>query len=292
MHILYRKKWLIGAGLLPALVVYAMFVLYPIFNSVYLSFFRWDGFGDKIFIGFTNYTELLRDQVFWHSFKNNIYFLLFAVFGQVSIGLLLAVVLSGKAIKGRGIYKTVFFMPVVLSTVVVSLFWSMMYNYQIGLINNVLIRLGLEDWIRNWLGEPSIAVFTICIALLWQFCGFYMIIFLSALQSIPNEVLEAAELDGATGLRKLWRITLPMISGTIFVCIALCVSYALKTFDMIFVMTKGGPNRATEVMATYMYHSTFSSLRFGYGSTISTAIISISALFIFSGRLIMSKVTR
>jgi raffinose/stachyose/melibiose transport system permease protein len=292
MHILYRKRWLIAAGLLPALLVYILFVIFPIFNSVYYSFFDWDGFNEKIWVGWDNFEELWKDSVFWSSFRHNMIFLLFALFGQLTLGLLFAVVLNGKIIKGKGIYRSVFFMPVVLSTVVVSLFWSMMYNYQIGLINNLLIQLGLDSWVRNWLGEPGFAVFAICIALMWQYSGFYMVIFLSALQSVPADVLEAAEIDGAIGFRKTWSVTLPMISGTILTSVALCISYALKTFDMIFVMTKGGPNHATEVMATYMYHSSFSSLRYGYGSAISTAIIVLSFIFIFVSRTIMQKILR
>lgn len=289
MHILFRNKWLIGAGLLPALLVYLIFVIYPIVNSVYYSFFQWDGFSHMHWRGLGNYKELIQDSIFWHSFRNNLIFLLFAVFGQLTFALFFAVVINDKIIRASGIYKTVFFMPVVLSTVVVSLFWSMMYNYKVGLINNVLISVGLESWVRNWLGEAATAIFAVCIAFVWHYTGFYMIIFLSALQNVPNEVLEAAAIDGATGFHRVRSITIPMISDTIFTCLALCVSYSLRSFDTIFVMTKGGPNHATEVMATYMYQSTFTSLRYGYGSAISTAIIVFSLLFILVSRGLMSK---
>jgi len=289
MHVLYRNKWLIAAGVLPALLVYFTFVLLPIANSAYFSFFNWDGFSERTWVGLKNYGELLRDRVFWSSFRNNIYFLLSAVFGQLLLGLVFAIVLNGKLVRGRSVYKSAFFMPVVLSTVVVSLFWTMMYNFRIGLINNLLERIGLEDWARNWLGEPGIAVFAVCVAFVWQYSGFYMIIFLAALQNVSTEVLEAAEIDGAGGLRKSWSITIPMISETIFTCVALCISFSLRIFDLVYVMTKGGPNHATDVMATYMYQSTFSSLRYGYGATISTAIIVLSFTFIFIARMLMTK---
>lgn len=292
MHILYRRKWLIAAGLFPALFFYVVFALYPIVNSFYYSFFKWDGFTELHWLGLGNYAELIRDSVFWNSLKNNVYIVVTSILLQIPAGLFFAIILNGRILKGRAVYKTVFFMPVVLSTVVVSLFWSMMYNYQVGLINSFLRLVGLDSWAQNWLGDPNLSIFMICIMIIWQFSGFYMIIFLAALQNIPSEVLEAADIDGASGIRKVWSVTLPMLSDTIFTSVALCISGSLRTFDIIYVMTKGGPNHASEVMATYMFQSTFSAMRYGYGSTISTAIFIVSFLLIVISRLAIRKLQR
>ncbi|AJY73754.1 carbohydrate ABC transporter permease [Paenibacillus beijingensis] len=292
MHILYRRKWLIAAGLFPALFFYVVFALYPIVNSFYYSFFKWDGFTQMHWLGLGNYAELIRDSVFWNSLRNNVYIVVTSILLQIPAGLFFAIILNGRILKGRALFKTVFFMPVVLSTVVISLFWSMMYNYQVGLINSFFRIVGMDSWVQNWLGEPRFSIFMICIMIIWQYSGFYMIIFLAALQNISSEVLEAADIDGASGLRKVWSVTLPMLSDTIFTSIALCISGSLRTFDIIYVMTKGGPNHATEVMATYMFQSTFSAGRYGYGSTISTAIFIVSFLLIVISRMAIRKLQR
>ncbi|WP_199619768.1 carbohydrate ABC transporter permease [Paenibacillus alkalitolerans] len=292
MYILYRKKWLIAAGLFPALFFYLVFAIYPIFNSFYYSFYRWDGFTELHWLGLGNYAELIRDGVFWGSFKNNVYITVLSILIQIPAGLFFAVILNGRLLRRKSLYKTVFFIPVVISTIIVSVFWSMMYNYEIGLINGLLRAAGLDAWVRNWLGEPGIAIFMICIAIVWQFTGFYMIIFLAALQNVPNEILEAADIDGATGFRKLRSVTIPMISDTIFTSVALCISGSLRTFDHVYVMTNGGPNHATEVMASYAFQSTFSAMRYGYGSTVSTAVFIISFLLIVISRLVLRKLQR
>ncbi|NGM82616.1 sugar ABC transporter permease [Paenibacillus sp. 7124] len=292
MEILLRRKWIIAAGLLPALLIYTLFSVYPILSSIYYSLFKWDGFSPKQWHGLQNYANLIGDGVFWQSIRNNLYFVLFSVLGEIPLGLYLAIMLNGKLFRRDGIFRTVFFMPVVISTIVVSLIWNMFYNYQFGLVNTALRAFGLDHWAQNWLGNPGLAIFVLCLVVVWQYTGLYMVIFLAALQNVPSEVLEAAELDGAVGFKRTWNIVVPIIADTIFASIVLCISGALRAFDLIFIMTNGGPSHSTEVGATYMFAQTFNSMKYGYGSAISTAIIIISFGLIMISQFMMRSLKR
>lgn len=279
MHLL-KKPWIIAIGVIPALTIYLIFNVIPIFISFYYSTMSWNGFSEMQFIGLANFKEVLQDSVFWDSVINNILVVLASVFGQIPIALALALLLNRK-IKGAKFFRTIGFMPVVISTVVISITWRMIYNSEYGMINNLLEAVGLGFLQQNWLGDPTWAMIAVCITIIWQYVGLYFIIFLSALQTVPNEILEAAELDGASEWKKTIHVVLPSIWNIILISIVLCISGSLKTFDLIFVMTSGGPANATEVMATYMYDKTFEGLRYGYGSAISVLI------FVFSITLIL-----
>lgn len=279
MHLL-KKPWIIAVGVIPALTIYLIFSVIPIFISFYYSTMSWNGFSEMQYIGLANFKEVLQDSVFWDSVINNILVVLASVFGQIPIALALALLLNRK-IKGAKFFRTIGFMPVVISTVVISITWRMIYNSEYGMINNLLEAVGLGFLQQNWLGDPTWAMIAVCITIIWQYVGLYFIIFLSALQTVPNEILEAAELDGASEWKKTIHVVLPSIWNIILISIVLCISGSLKTFDLIFVMTSGGPANATEVMATYMYDKTFEGLRYGYGSAISVLI------FVFSITLIL-----
>jgi len=287
MHLLSKKKWLIFLGLAPALVVYAIFGIIPIVNSFYYSLMDWNGLSQMKFVGLDNFIEVLQDPVFWNSFKNNIYVVLASVFGQVPIALFLALLLNNK-IKGAKIFRTIGFMPVVISTVIISLTWNMIFNSEIGLINNFLGIIGLDSLKQNWLGDKNWSMISVSITIIWQYVGLYLIIFLAALQNVPEEVLEAAEIDGASGWKRTWLVVIPMIWESIIISIILSISGSLRTFDLIYVMTNGGPAHSTEVMALYMFNKTFSSLRYGYGSAVSLLIFAFSLILI----LIVTKVLK
>jgi len=274
-----RVRRFIAAALLPSVILYALFVFVPVIWSAYYSFFNWSGIGEAKYIGFQNYAELIRDSVFWHSLKNNVIFVLASILGQVPIALVLAILLHKSNALQRFMRASIF-MPMVLSSVVIGMIWQYIYHPQIGILNFLLDALGLGSWKMQWLSDPDISIYALLPPLIWNFVGLYLIIFISALQNIPSEIHDAAKIDGVSGARKLFTITLPMIWGTIQVAIILCISGSLKSFDLVYVMTKGGPAHATELLATYMYNSTFSTYRYGYGSAISTAIVLISLLFI------------
>lgn len=280
MQLTRKSKAAIIIGLLPAFLIYAVFAIYPILQSFYYSLMEWDGFTEMTFVGLDNFRNLFEDPLFWNSVKNNIYVVLASVLGQVPIALLFALLLNRK-IKGIKFFRTVGFLPVVLSTVVISLTWSLIYNSQNGMLNELLRSIGLGSLAQNWLGDTKWVMIAVLVTVIWQFIGLYLIIFLAALQNVPREVLEAAKMDGASEWTTTIKITIPMIWDTIIVAVILCISGSLKTFDLIYVMTNGGPAHSSDVMALYMFHETFNNLQYGYGSAVSVFIFFFSLILIF-----------
>ncbi|OAB27079.1 sugar ABC transporter permease [Paenibacillus macquariensis subsp. defensor] len=274
-----RSKGFIALALLPALILFVVFVIVPIIWSAYYGFFEWKGIGATKFIGLTNYREILQDHIFWRALKNNMILIVSAIVGQVPIALILAIVLLKNSFFSRFVRSAVF-MPMVLSTVVVGLIWGYIYNPQFGLVNTILDAVGLESWTRAWLSDVKVNMFAITIPINWSNIGPYMIIFIAALQNISPEIDDAANIDGAQKGKKLFYVTLPMIWSTVVVTLVLCISGSLKAFDHVMVMTHGGPAQSTELLATYMYNNTFRVYRYGYGSAVSTIIMIISALLI------------
>ncbi|WP_010273078.1 carbohydrate ABC transporter permease [Paenibacillus senegalensis] len=275
----FSNRKFIFIGLLPAMAIYTLFVFVPVIWSTYYSFFNWSGIGEATFIGLNNYVEIFRDPIFWTALKNNIIFVLASVFGQIPLALVVAILVVKKSGMLSRFVRTAVFMPMVMSTVVIGMIWQYIYHPQIGILNFLLDKLGLSNWQLVWLSEDY-GMYSLIPPLIWSFVGLYLIIFIAALQNIPGEIHDAAELDGATGARKLFSVTLPMIKGTIMVAIVLCISGSLKSFDLVYIMTRGGPAHSTELLATYMYNSTFSSYRYGFGSAISTTIVLISLILI------------
>lgn len=288
MELIRRNKKYIVLGLLPALLIYTVFIIYPILNSFYYGFFDWNGLGTPIFTGFKNIQNVLQAPVFWNAFKNNIMVVLASIFGQIPIGLLLAIALS-KKMHGAAFFRTIFFMPMILSTVVIGLLWTTVLNSQVGILNRLLNMMGLQFLTKDWLGDPNIAMFTVCAIIVWQCVGQYMIIFIAALQNVSQEVLEAADIDGANERQKLFRIILPSIWGSIIASVVMCIAGSMRSFDLVYVLTNGGPAHATEVMATYMYNQTFTGYKYGYGSAISLVIFILSFSFILISRALMRR---
>jgi raffinose/stachyose/melibiose transport system permease protein len=285
--ILQKNKTFIIAGLLPALLVFSCFVLYPIVRSFMYGFYNWNGLSKPRFIGIDNFIKIFTDAVFWKSLKNNLFVVVASIFGQIPLGIIAAVALSGR-FKGRGFFRTAFFVPMILSTVVVGLLWTTILNSQVGLLRNFLLLLGFKNT-PDLLGNPASAIYTLCFVIIWQFIGLYMIIFLAALQNIPQDISEAADIDGANEGIKFFKIRLPLLWPTIASAAVLCISGSMRSFDLIFVMTEGGPAHATEVMATYMYNKTFTVNQYGYGSAVSLVIAVISFTFISLSRKLLLR---
>ncbi|NQX70996.1 sugar ABC transporter permease [Paenibacillus ferrarius] len=283
-----RIRGFITIGLLPALVLYLFFVIVPIFWSAYYGFFDWKGIGAAKFIGFDNYAEVIKDPIFWKSFKNNMLVVAASVFGQVPIAMILALLLMRSTFFQRAIRASVF-MPMVLSSVVVGIIWGYIYHPQIGILNFMLEGIGLDSWKKAWLSDPKVSMYALMVPIIWNYIGPYMIMFIAALQNISPEIEDAAQLDGVGPVRKLFAVTLPMIWDTVKVSVVLCISGSLKAFDLIYVMTGGGPAHSTELLASYMYNSTFNVYRFGFGSAISTAIIILSLILIVGSQYLMKK---
>lgn len=288
MTVSARIRGFITIGLLPALVLYLFFVIVPIFWSAYYGFFDWKGIGAAKFIGFDNYVEVFKDPIFWKAFKNNMLIVAASVFGQVPIAMVLALLLMRSTLFQRVIRASVF-MPMVLSSVVVGIIWGYIYHPQIGILNFLLEGIGLDSWKKSWLSDPKVSMFALMVPIIWNYIGPYMIMFIAALQNISPEIEDAAQLDGVGPVRKLFAVTLPMIWDTVKVAVVLCISGSLKAFDLIYVMTGGGPAHSTELLASYMYNSTFNVYRFGFGSAISTAIIILSLILIVGSQYLMKK---
>jgi raffinose/stachyose/melibiose transport system permease protein len=285
-----RTRRFIIVGLLPALALYFIFVVVPIFWSAFYGFFDWKGIGAMKFVGFDNYLETVKDPVFWRAFKNNLIIVAASIFGQVPIALVLSLVLWKTSFFHRFVRSAVF-MPMVLASVVIGIIWGYIYNPQIGILNYILEQAGLSSWIRDWLGDPKVNMYSVSVPIIWANIGPYLILFVAAIQNISSEVEDAAKIDGAVGFRRLYMIIVPMIWDTIKVAIVLCISGSMKAFDLIYVMTGGGPAQSTELMATYMYNNTFNIFRYGYGSAVSTTIMIISMLLVVGSQLLMKRKT-
>jgi raffinose/stachyose/melibiose transport system permease protein len=261
--------------LLPALVLLSVFIVWPVILSIRLSFYDWNGIAPtRAFVGLGNWRALAADSVFWKALGNNLIVVVLSIGIQLPVAMALAVMLHRGANKLK-VFKVVYFFPMLMSTVAVGALFKSVYNVQFGVVTPLLTALGLAGLSRDWLGDSNIALFSVVAVICWQFIPFYMLLFLARLSSIPNELREAAAMDGATGAHYFWRIELPLMRGVIMTAMTLSLIGSLKYFDLIWVMTEGGPARATELMATYMYKEAFSSFRMGYGSTVATAMFLI-----------------
>lgn len=266
------NKKIIALYVLPALLVIMAVVYIPIILTAYYGLNEWNGIGAMTFIGFDNYQALLTDGKFWDSAWHS---LLLAVFSAASLLIYLAVamVLASK-IKGANLFRKIYLIPMLLSSVAIAQLWLRIYHPTNGIVNSFLESIGISNP-PAWLAEPSLVLFALFIPILWQYAGFYILIYYAALKNIPASLVEAAKIDGATSLQIAFRIKLPLIMEVIKVTIVLAVVGSLKYFDLIFVMTDGGPNGASEVMASYMYHTAFRAYDFGYGSAIGFFLLVI-----------------
>ncbi|GIP06783.1 binding-protein-dependent transport systems inner membrane component [Paenibacillus lautus] len=266
------NKKIIALYVLPALLVIMAVVYIPIMLTAYYGLNEWNGIGAMTFTGLDNYQALLSDGKFWDSAWHS---LLLAVFSAASLIIYLAVamVLASK-IKGANLFRKIYLIPMLLSSVAIAQLWLRIYHPTNGIVNSFLESIGITNP-PAWLAEPSLVLFALFIPILWQYAGFYILIYYAALKNIPASLVEAAKIDGATSFQIAFRIKLPLIMEVIKVTIVLAVVGSLKYFDLIFVMTDGGPNGASEVMASYMYHTAFRAYDFGYGSAIGFFLLVI-----------------
>ncbi len=277
--------WTIILFLLPTFVALAVFVIWPIAASFNLSMVKWNGLtAAREWVGFDNWARLLQDPIFWRAFRNNLVIVVLSIAVQLPIALGLAVMLD-RGGRRLNFFKTVYFFPMLMSTVAIGFLFKYVYMPQFGLIYGILDALNLTSWNQDWLGDPNLALYSVIAVICWQFIPFYMIIFLAAPTGIPAELREAAFIDGATEGQYFWRIVLPLLRGTVSTAAILSLIGSLKYFDLIWVMTEGGPVNASELMATYMVKKAFQSYEMGYGSTVATAqfiIVLVIAVTAFS----------
>ncbi len=279
--VLSNKKAIIFF-IFPALLLLVSTILMPIIMSASYSLTEWDGFGSKVFTGLSNYKELFfnNSDGFWKSVGNSLIFAVGSVFVQLPISLILALVLS-RGVKGERFYVSVYFMPVLISTVVIGQLWMKIYNPQYGLLNTMLSALNLEGLTRNWLGDTSTVVYAVIIPVLWQYIGYHMLLMYASIKSIPGDVFEAATIDGANAFQTATRITIPLMKPIIRVCVIFAVVGSLKNFDLVYVMTNGGPGGASQLPSTLMVETIFSRNMYGYGSSMAMFIVLECVLFAF-----------
>lgn len=276
----FQDKLTIFFFLLPSFLLFAVFVIYPIFQSVYYSFFNWKGFGPAVdFVGLDNYRRILTDKVFMLAIQNGLMVVAFSLVVQLPLSLMLAVMV-GRDLPGRAIFRTIFFMPYVFSEVIVAIMWLGLFNPdpERGFLNAILLQLGMET--HTWLADPQTVLGCIFAVLTWKYFGLHMLLFMTGLQNIPSEIEEAARIDGANRFQLFMAITLPLLASTIRTSVYMSVLGSLQQFILVWIMTKGGPVNASEVMATYMYRFGFVRFYLGYGSAV--AIVMFLICFIFS----------
>lgn len=269
-----RDKKAIAFFVLPGLLLFVFVVLIPMVVSLYYSLLSWDGIGDKTFIGLDNYIRLFTNTQdgFLQAVVNSLILALFSVFIQLPIALMLALVLA-RGVKGEGFYRTVYFIPVMLSSVVIGLLWQRIYHPTLGLLNTLLETIGLEGLTRTWLGDMDSALICVFIPIVWQWIGYHMLLMYASAKSIPEELREAALIDGATYGQIARKIMIPLMKPILRVCVVFAVVGSMMAFDMIFVLTGGGPAHATEVPSTLMINTIFHKYMYGYGSSMAVFIV-------------------
>ncbi|MTW84441.1 ABC transporter permease subunit [Virgibacillus dakarensis] len=275
MNKVMSNKLVIALYVLPALLLIGVLIFIPLILTGYYGLMDWDGIGAMEFIGLENYITAIKDLKFWDSAWHS---LLLAIFSTASLAIYLAIslILASK-IKGSDLLRKIYLIPMLLSSVAIAQLWIKVFNPTNGMLNSILMAIGIDNP-PVWLADPNIVLYAIFIPILWQYAGFYILIYYAALKNIPESLVEAARIDGATPLQIAYKIKLPLIKGVIKVTIVLAIVGSLKYFDLIYVMTGGGPNGASEVMASYMYKLAFSTNEFGYGSAVGFLLLVITLI--------------
>lgn len=270
--------------LIPALAVLVIFIFYPIVRSFWISFHVWNGVDPTMkYVGLQNFKDLLfNDEVFKLAVRNVIIWTGLAILIPVTIGLVLAVCLSRISLNIRIVFMTLIALPMVLSIVAVGMSWQFIYHPAWGMLNLLLRKIGLASYTRAWLGESRLALFAVNFAADWHYIPYPFLLYYSGLQVIPQQLYEAAEIDGASSWQAFWHITLPMLKRTTTIVLIITIIGSLKVFDAVWIMTWGGPAHATEVLATYVYDEAFRLYGMGYGAAIAVVLFFL-VMFITSG---------
>lgn len=269
-----RPEFWIWAFLTPTIVLYGLYTVYPIVASYWYSFVEWNGFeSEKTWVGLRNYREVLADDLFWNTFKVTVLFMLVTVPIKVISTLLLAILLNSPKMPFRGLFRTAFFLPVVTTTAIVGVVMQFVFDPAGGPINLLLMKLGVIDQEINFLGDPSTALWTVVGVYIWKWFGITLIYWLAALQTIPDELYEAARIDGAGAFGIMRHITLPLLKPFTVIITLLTLESTLKIFDLMLTMTNGGPYYATEVVEIYIYRWAFAATVPQLGFASAAAVI-------------------
>ncbi|WP_233879630.1 carbohydrate ABC transporter permease [Virgibacillus halodenitrificans] len=284
-----KEKAKVLSFALPALTIYIVFLLIPIIGAIYFSLVTWNGIkGAPLeFVGWQNYLNIMNDEQFMISLINLLKMVFFSVLFHTPIALLLAVALNSK-FKGYRFFKVIYFVPTIFPLTAIGLLWYFIFMPN-GSLNRFLEVIGLSELVQGWLINPDTAMATIIFVNIWAGIGYYMVILLAGLTTIPEEIYDAAEIDGASSVKKFFYITIPMLKPIITLCILMDIIGTVKVFDLIFVMTEGGPNGLTNLPTTLMYYEAFRYNNFGIGSAIGVIILIIALVLTIGSESLMNR---
>jgi len=266
--------------LLPAFVIFLLFIIYPIFRAAYFSLFNWNGMGPAtVFVGLNNFKQILTDRVFMKAIENCLLIVILSLAIQLPLALMLAIMV-GRDLPGRAFFRAIFFMPYVLSEVITAIIWMGLFSPdpERGFINALMVLIpGVNA--QNFLGDMNQVLACVFIVLSWKYFGLHMLLYMAGLQNIPKEIEEAAMIDGANRWQTVRNVTIPLLGSTIRTTVLLSVLGSLTQFNLIWIMTRGGPVNASEVMSTYMYRYAFIRFQLGYGSAVALVMLAICLVF-------------
>ena len=269
-----RRGGIIPYGfLLPALIVYGTFFVWPAGQMVRLSLFHWDGVHPGTVAGVDNYTRMVQDPLFWNAFRNTAIWTVAAIFVPVVIGLALAIFLSRSPLIGKTLFRTLLFLPQVLSSVVVAVVWGWLYNPSFGALNTVLRSLGLDALAQGWLGSSEFALAALFVAWSWVHYGFVMLVFMAAIDDLDETYFEAASVDGASQWQQIRHVLVPLIRAPITTVVLITAIVGFQVFDLVYLLTNGGPANRTSVLAHFMFQVAFHFRKVGYGAAIGIALM-------------------
>jgi len=264
--------------LIPPFVVYTILVVIPIFISLSFSLTKWSGMGAMSFIGFRNYIKLFLSKEFWTVMANTGILVIASIFGQSTVAIIVAYLLY-RTTKGYKAFRALFFLPVVIAPMAVGLMFSVLYNSDVGPINEFFINIGLDNFAKQWLSDPQVVLFSVIFPQLWHYLGFVILIFLTGIQAIPVSIIESAKVDGANSISMFTRIVFPMMRNVVIVVVILNITGALKSFDYSFILTMGGPGVKSCFLAVYLYRQAFQMAQMGSASSIAVIILILSFFF-------------
>lgn len=288
----FGKTYTAYQYLIPAFIFLGIFTYYCLIYNFNISFYKWNGVSsDKVFVGLENYKNLFKDPYFKLALKNTTIYFLITIPVQAVVGFTLAYIFTNRKLFGKGITRSMVFLPNVMSLVVISYVFKQMFDLNTGFINNMLTNMGLGNWTKDWLGNTQIALYSIIVINIYTYIGFSMTLYVTGLLAIPDEVKEAALIDGASRGRLIWHIILPLLASTHITVIILGIVGTLKTFDIVWLTTQGGPARKTEMLTTLLYRSYIIDYKAGYAAAIAVVVLIIALILSIINLYVQKRVT-
>lgn len=272
MQQFFSNRKAIAVFALPSLILFTVIVFYPLMQIFIKSFYNWNGLSKGTFIGLDNYIKLLQDTTFKISIKNGLIFAAVLAVYQIGLGTILAFAASNIKIKGRGFFRIVYFLPVVLSVTVVCQLWLSVFNAEYGMLNKLFEVFGI-NYVQDWLSDRNKAIYVVAFVNAWQYLGYQFALILAGIKSIPSDYYEAAQIDGASSIQAHLKITIPMLSETYRFCLVLAITGGLNAFTQMFIMTGGGPGTSTYTLTYMMYSSAFRTGAYGYGMAAASFLV-------------------